>query len=194
MKAPEMEKETERRCIATGKILPKEELLRFVKTPDSFLVPDFNKKIPGRGMYVSNSKKALEKALKENLFIKSIHLHLKIRDDFLEMVEQLLYKKGLESLNLARKAGALVTGFEKVKDSIVKNKAAFLIEATDAGHDGSEKIRKISGETEILKVYGVADLDTALDKANTVHIAVLKSNIADMVYKNLKKYQTFSDN
>ncbi len=188
-----MEKETNRKCIATGQIKPKTELLRFVKTPDSRLVPDFNKKLEGRGLYVSISKKALKTALDKNLFIKSIHLHLKIEDDFLNMVEHLLYKRGLDSINLARKAGALVTGFEKVKDKILKNKVAFLIEAQDASQDGMQKIEAISKGLEIINVYNTQDLDMAMDKVNTVHVAVLKSDIAKMVYENLKRYQTFLD-
>ncbi|MBE6451543.1 MAG: DUF448 domain-containing protein [Alphaproteobacteria bacterium] len=188
-----MEKETNRKCIATGQIKSKEELLRFVKTPDSRLVPDFNKKLEGRGLYVSVSKKALQTALDKNLFIKSIRQHLKIEDNFLSLVEQLLYKRGLDSVNLARKAGALVTGFEKVKEKILKNKVAFLIEAQDAGQDGTEKICAIAKNLEVIKVYNIQDLDLALDKVNTVHVAVLKSDIAGMVYKNVKRYQTFLD-
>lgn len=188
-----MENETERKCIATGVIKPKTELLRFVKTPDSRLVPDFNKKLSGRGLYVSISRQALKKALEKNLFIKSIHLHLKIQDDFLEMVEHLLYQKGINAINLARKAGALVTGFEKVKEKILKNKVAFLIEASNAGQDGLEKISAVSGGLEVFRVYRSEDLDAALNKVNTVHVAVLKSDIAGMVYENLKKYQTFMD-
>lgn len=188
-----MEKETNRKCIATGQIKPKDELLRFVKTPDSRLVPDFNKKLEGRGLYVSISKKALKTAIEKNLFIKSIHLHLKIEDNFLDMVEQLLHKRGLDSINLARKAGALVTGFEKVKEKILRNKVAFLIEAQDAGQDGAQKIKAISENLETIKLYCVEELDNALDKVNTVHIAVLKSDIAKMVYENLKRYQTFLD-
>ena len=188
-----MENETQRKCIATGQILPKDDLLRFVKTPDSRLVPDFNKKIPGRGLYVSISKKALKTALDKNLFIKSIRLHLKIEDNFLDMVETLLYKRGLESINLARKAGALVTGFEKVKEKLLKNKVAFLIEAKNASQDGLQKINAIAKNLEIIDVYNIEDLDAALDKVNTVHIAILKSDIANMVYKNVKRYQTFLD-
>ena len=107
-----MEKETERRCIVSGGVKPANELLRFIKTEDSRLVPDFNKKLPGRGLYVTNSRKMLKTALDKNLFIKSIHCHLKIEENFLEMVENLLHKKGLETINLARKAGAAVAGFD----------------------------------------------------------------------------------
>ena len=188
-----MEKETERRCIVSGKVKPADELLRFVKTEDSHLVPDFNKKLPGRGLYVTNSRKMLKTALDKNLFIKSIHCHLKIEENFLEMVENLLHKKGLETINLARKAGAAVAGFEKVKDNILKNKVAFVIEAADAGQDGDEKMQALSKGLEILKIYTTDELDNALDKVNTVYIAVLKSNIAGMVYTNLKRYQTFLD-
>ena len=188
-----MEKETNRKCIATGQIKPKNELLRFVKTPDNRLVPDFNNKLEGRGLYVSISRKALKTAIEKNLFIKSLHMHLKIEENFLSMVEQLLYKRGLDSINLARKAGALVTGFEKVKEKILKNKVAFLIEAQDAGQDGAQKLKVISANLETLKVYTVQDLDMAMSKVNTVHVAVLRSDIAKMVYENLKRYQTFLD-
>lgn len=189
-----MENQTERKCVATGEIKPLDELLRFVKTPDSRLVPDFNRKIEGRGLYVSNSKTLLKQALAKNLFVKSIHLFLKIPADFEEQVESLLCKKGLDWVNLARKAGALVTGFEKVKASIVKNKAAFVIVATDVADDGSQKIEAIAQNLEILKVYERKDLDAALNKENTVYVAVLKSDIASKVLEHVKRYQTFLEN
>ncbi|MBO4294853.1 MAG: ribosomal L7Ae/L30e/S12e/Gadd45 family protein, partial [Alphaproteobacteria bacterium] len=97
-------------------------------------------------------------------------------------------------VNLARKAGALVTGFEKVKASIVKNKAAFVIMATDVADDGSEKIEAIAQNLEILKVYERKDLDEALNKENTVYVAVLKSDIASKVLEHVKRYQTFLEN
>ncbi len=189
-----MEKELQRKCVATGQIKSQDELLRFVKTPDSRLVPDFNKKLEGRGLYVSNSKTTLKAALDKNLFIKSIHVFLKIPEDFLDQVEHLLYQRGLDALNLARKAGALVTGFEKVKTNILKNKVAFVIEAADSADDSSHKIASIAKNLETLKVYNSQDLDVAFNKESTVYVAVLKSNIADMVYKNIKRYQTFLEN
>ena len=111
-----MEKETERKCIVTGLIKPQNELLRFV-TEDGQLIPDFNKKFAGKGIYVSVSRQALQKALLKNLFAKAARGHVKIQDNLPETVEHLLRKKSLDSLNLARKAGALVTGFEKVKEA-----------------------------------------------------------------------------
>lgn len=186
-----MEKELTRKCVATGQIKPTDELLRFVKTPDSRLVPDFNKKLSGRGLYVSNSKTLLKKALEKNLFIKSIHLFLKISEDFEQNVEHLLHQKGLDWLNLARKAGAVVAGFEKVKAHILKNKVAFVVEATDAADDGSRKMAALLKNLEVLKVYSSQDLSAAMRKGNAVYVAVLKSDVAKATYQNIKRYQTF---
>ena len=57
-----MQKELEtRKCIITGEIKPKNELLRFTLLKNGDFIPDFNKKFSGKGIYVSNSKSILEK-------------------------------------------------------------------------------------------------------------------------------------
>ena len=87
-----------------------------------------------------------------------------------------------------------MTGFEKVKTNILKNKVAFIIEAADAANDSSRKMEAVSSNLETIKVYSIEDLDTALNKEKTVYLAILKSKISDMVYQNIKRYQTFLEN
>ena len=108
-----------------------------------------------------------------------------------EQFENLIKDKALASLNLARKAGVLVTGFEKVKEVIQKDKVDFIIEARDAGQDGKEKIAFLAKNLEKFNLFSIDELDRALNKENTVHIAVLKSDMSRSVYDNLKKYQNF---
>ena len=52
-----------RTCILTGEEKAQEDLLRFTLTPDRQVIPDFNKKLPGKGFYLSNSKKVLSEAI-----------------------------------------------------------------------------------------------------------------------------------
>ena len=188
------ETKNQRKCIVTGEVKPLAELLRFTLTPDNALVPDFDKKLDGRGLYVCVSKKLLKKALEKRLFAKSIHKGLKISEDLENQTEHLLYRKGLDWVNLARKAGALVAGFEKVKTSILKHKAAFVIEGADASDDISQKIEKADHHIEVFKTYNSEDLSAAIKTENTVYIAVLKSDIAAKVYDNIKRYQAFLEN
>lgn len=182
--------EEERKCIVCGEALPREELLRFTLTPDNMVVPDFKKRLPGRGIWVKNSKTVLEKAVAKNLFSKVCKKNVKT-DALVETVENLLRKKGLETISLARKAGILVTGFEKVAETIKKGKAAFLLEAKDAGSDGHGKIVALAKDLEVFRSYRIEELDKALDKVNTVHVAFLKSKMAQTVYDEFEKFENF---
>ena len=105
-----------------------------------------------------------------------------------EEIENLIKNKALDSLNMARKSGTLVTGFEKVKEEIKKNKVEFIIEASDAGKDGKEKISFLAKTIEIFNLFSIRELDITLNKENTVHIAILKGDMSRVVYNNLKKY------
>ena len=188
-----MAKETEtRKCVYTGKILPKEQLLRFVLLQDGTVIPDFNKKLDGHGFYLLNSKKLLQElSAKANPLNKILHAKTIMSEDLPQTIEQILYKKGLDTLNLARKAGDLVMGFEKVKDIITKGKAAFVIEAADAGEDGKMKIASIAGNLEKFTLYDIADLSNALKREYTVHLAVKQGPTSAMVRSAFLRYQTF---
>lgn len=186
-----MVKETvERKCIVEGIVKPQEDLLRFVEFNNE-LLPDFNKKLPGKGIYITSNRLFLEKAIEKKLFNKISKHNLKIADDLIDIVENLLKQKALDSMNIARKSGALLTGFEKVKEAIKKNNVEFIIQAIDAGHDGKEKMALLAKSLEIFNLFSIDELDATLNKSNTVHIAILKNDTSRMVYHNLKKYQNF---
>lgn len=179
-----------RKCIVEGTVKPGNELLRFVEL-DNTLLPDFNKKLPGKGMYITCNRLTLEKALNKKVFHRVSRHNLKIDENFIETVEKLLKQKALESLNLARKGGALITGFDKLKEAVQKKKVDFIIEAWNAGSVGKEKVAFLAKSIEIFNLFSIEELDMALNKENTVNVAVLKSDISQMVYCNLKKYQKF---
>lgn len=187
-----MAKETEiRKCVLSGEVKPKDELLRFVLLRDGTVVPDFNKKLGGHGFYISNSKKMLEGLMVKNPLNKILHTKTIVGEELPIMVEQILYRKGLEAINLARKAGDLVLGLEKVKDIITRGRAAFVIEASDAGDDGRQRIAIMAKDMEKYCLYDVAALSKALNRENTVYMAVKKTPVSTMVRVALRRYQTF---
>ena len=180
-----------RKCIVCGEVKEKEQLLRFTLTPDNQVIPDFKKKLPGRGIYVSVSKAALQKAVDKNLFAKAVKKNVKVGAELIQTVENILKKKGLESICLAKKAGDLVTGFEKVGEKIRHGKVSFLFEAADAGADGHQKIMALADGLDVFALYSVEELDKALDRVNTVHAALLKGDMAKLVHTDLVRLQMF---
>ena len=99
--------------------------------------------------------------------------------------------KALDSINLANKAGALVCGLDKVKEKISKNQVAFLLQATNAGADGKTKMQTAAKNIKILTLFSSEELDKALNKINTVHLAILKGSMSENVYNQLQKWQNF---
>ena len=171
-----MKQETEnRKCIVCGEVKEKELLLRFTLALDNQVVPDFKKKLPGKGIYVSVSKTALQKAVEKNLFAKAVKKNAKVSAELVQTVENILRKKGLE----------------KVGEKIRHGKAAFLLEAADAGADGHQKITALANGLEIFALYSVEELDKALDRVNTVHAALLKGDMAKLVHTDLVRLQRF---
>lgn len=183
--------ETTRKCIVSGNLLNKEQLLRFVALPDGSIIPDFKKKLSGKGVYVSISQSKLSKAIKDNLFAKALKKKVKPTFGLETMVENILRSSALHSISLARKAGCLITGMDKVTEAIKKKRVQFIMEASDAGSDGTEKITRLAGDIPIYRLFTTEELDQALDKINTVHLAFTKSEMSQAVSREFEKLNQF---
>ena len=59
-----------RTCVITKESLPKQELLRIVRTPEMEVKVDETGKLNGRGAYIKKSLEVLEKAKKSKLLEK----------------------------------------------------------------------------------------------------------------------------
>lgn len=130
----------ERKCIATGEVQPKYGLVRFAIGPDGQLVPDIMEKLPGRGMWVSADRSALELAAQKNLFSRSAKQPVTGVQEAVALVEPLMARRVTDLISLARKSGSAVAGYEKVKDWLIKEVAEVLIQSSDGSERGKSKL------------------------------------------------------
>ena len=131
----------ERSCIVTREAKPKEALIRFVVSPDGMLVADLAGKLPGRGMYVSANKLLVGEAIAKKAFPRAAQQQVRLPDGFLEKLETQMLGRVLEALSMARKAGQVIAGFDKVEENLKRGKVLALLHAADAGDDGVRKLR-----------------------------------------------------
>ena len=115
--------ETTRRCIATGVALPREGLIRFVLSPDGIVTPDLSERLPGRGMWVSAEREAMMLALKKNPFSRAAKSQATIPEGLIDLLDQLLVKRVVDLISLARRNGSAICGFEKTKGALISGKA-----------------------------------------------------------------------
>ncbi len=73
-----------RTCVVTREKLPKNELLRIVRTPEGKVVVDPTGKMNGRGAYLKKSLQVLEQAKKTNVL--SRQLEVEITDDTYQLI------------------------------------------------------------------------------------------------------------
>ncbi len=63
-----------RRCLVTGEVLPKESLIRLVRSPAGLLLIDPSGKMNGRGAYIKKDPALIEKLKKGNFIQKQLHV------------------------------------------------------------------------------------------------------------------------
>ncbi|MEO0370607.1 MAG: RNA-binding protein [Pseudomonadota bacterium] len=161
----------ERKCIATGDVLPKASLIRFVIGPDGQICPDLAEKLPGRGIYVKADPKALEKAASKGLFARAAKTKVTVPEGLVEALEPMLARRIVELISLARKGGRAVTGYEKVKDWLLKETARVLIQASDGSERGKSKLSTPYGGNYIGWLTA-EELGKAFGRQTAIHAAL----------------------
>ena len=171
------DKERARRCIVTGAVAPEAELVRFVAGPGGVVVPDLARRLPGRGLWVRASRGDVELAARKGAFSRAAKAQLKAPADLADQVEALMRRRLLQALGLARRAGELTWGFEKVASAISAGKVAWMIEAADGSADGRRKLLgpagRVSPSPRLIGVFTSAELGLALGLGNVIHLAFL---------------------
>ena len=77
-----------RTCVITHEKLPKQELLRIVRTPENEIKVDLTGKLNGHGAYIKKDKDTIEKARKNKALER--YLEIAISDDkYDEMIKTL---------------------------------------------------------------------------------------------------------
>jgi hypothetical protein len=185
----------ERRDVVTGEVMAEARLIRFVAGPDGAVVPDLARKLPGRGIWVAADRASVETAARKGLFARSAKAKLTAPKDLADQVERLLLRRVLDGLGLAKRAGDLISGFEKVSSALNSGKAAWLIEASDGAPDGRRKIlsvaRKSPRQPRMMAAYSAEELGLALGGENVIHTAFLAGRGADRWTSEVQRLSGF---
>lgn len=77
-----------RTCVVTKEKLPKQELIRVVRTPEGNIIIDQTGKANGRGAYLKKDLEVFEKAKKSKILNR--HLEIEVSDSIFEQLKNLL--------------------------------------------------------------------------------------------------------
>ena len=172
---------TKRTCALTRQLRPAEEMVRFVMGPGAQAIPDVKRKLPGRGIWITATRVAIEEAVKRNVFARGFKRDVQVGPGLAAQTERLIEAAALDALAIVGKAGLVVYGFSKVEAAAGRDNILALIHAADAAEDGKRKLaaalhRNTTGKTReivVIDIFTGAQLDLALNRLNVVHAALL---------------------
>ncbi|WP_170420972.1 RNA-binding protein [Ruegeria arenilitoris] len=182
----------ERKCIATGEVQPRYGLIRFVTGPDGQVFPDVASKLPGRGVYVSADRKALDTAVGKKLFARGFKAQVTVPQDLVDEVERQLSRRVIELISLARKSGDAVAGYEKVKSWLDREEAWVLIQAVDGSGRGKSKL----STPHFGKYIGwltADELGAAFGRQTVIHAALASGGLAKRVVEEAQRLRGLRD-
>ena len=118
---------TERTCVVTRAVKPVDELIRFVTAPDGAVVADLKRRLPGRGVWVTATRAAVDEAVKRKAFGRGFKREVRAAPDLGREVEWLLERAALDALGIVQKAGRVKTGFAKTEAALADDPIAAVL-------------------------------------------------------------------
>jgi len=169
----------ERLCVATRVVRPVGELVRFVPSPDGVLTPDLKRVLPGRGVWVTATRRTFEEAARKKAFARSLKRPVTLPEGLADIIDKLLERAALDMLSFANKAGLVASGHAKVMERIEARGAVAVIQAVDGAEDGARKLASATRRAYVearapvlITNFRSADLDLALGRTNVIHAAL----------------------
>lgn len=181
-----------RRCIVQRAVLPPERMIRFVITPEGIVVPDLARKLPGRGIWLSARRDVVNTAVEGSLFAKAARHNVVAPEALADRIEELLVRRCLDFLGLARRAGQCVTGFEKVCEMLKAQRVGLILTARDAAEGGVAKVRAKAMNITMLDVLTSDEMGGALGRPSPcVYVAVAPGRLADSILNEAVRLSGF---
>lgn len=169
-----------RRCLVTRERLAREAMLRFVAGPGDALVFDAVATLPGRGMWLSARRDVIDMALKRGVFSRVAGRRLVTPERLADRVCGVVENRIVELLGLARRAGAAIGGFEKVKERLVAGQCALLVEASDGSEAEQDRLVQ-HRQVAVVRPLPALRLGAVFGRDRTVHVAIGPGRLAAMI-------------
>ena len=187
----------ERFCVATRAVRPVEYMIRFVIAPNGEAVADLKQNLPGRGVWVTATRGALNEALKANALARGFRRNVRLAADLVPHTERLLENAAVDALAVARKAGLVAMGFAQVETALKREPVIALVHAVEAAPDGVKKLdsalrqSRQTGSVRTVRILTTSQLDLALGRPNVIHAALLAGRATETFMARLQRLERF---
>lgn len=184
-----------RQCVVTRESLPQHELLRFVIDPSGHVTPDYNHKLPGRGIWVRFDSQAITTALgNPALFQRACKdKTVKIPDDIRTRITTQINAQIYATLGFLRRSGQLSWGFETVMAEMRRKRPGVYLTTAQEATDSRRKIEHAMGEKTPMRILmDQNQVDRVINGENTTHIIAKSGDLCLNLLQHIDNQKTIS--
>lgn len=190
-----------RTCIVSRTQNSPLQMIRFVLGPEGVVYPDLKRKLPGRGVWVTASRKMVEQAISRCAFARGFKNQVRVDKNLADLIESLLRDDALQALMMAKKSGLATIGQAKAEALVKAGRASIVLQALDAGQDGAGKmaaairsqVSKSGDEIRLIDAFSSDELDAAFNKVNTVFVALEKGGATQKLAEAVDRLVKYTD-
>jgi predicted RNA-binding protein YlxR (DUF448 family) len=169
-------------------------MIRFVADGDGAVVPDLERKLPGRGAWVAARRSLVAEAVRRGAFARSLKAKVAAPADLPGMVEGLLERSALEALSRARRAGMVVADLAEARAALAGGATVALLRPRDGPAErGLERpVGPGHGDrAAIIETFTTAQLDLALGRLNVVNAALVTGRASETFLERWRLLESF---
>lgn len=186
----------QRSCLGCRETRDKEQLIRFVLSPQGEVLPDLDARLPGRGAYTCISSRCLEMAIKQRLFNRAFKREVTALapEAMAELVSGIMRERIRGYLGLANRAGKIISGSSMVCDAMrSKAKPGLVLVAVDISESIGEKIVSLAAVHGIRceRVLTKEEFGAILGKAPRSAVAVRQGGFIARLVSEIQRLRNF---
>jgi uncharacterized protein len=183
-----------RRCLVTGDIRDRSDLLRFVVGPGGEIVPDVAARLPGRGLWLTPRRDIVVQAVAKRMFARAARRLVVVPAGLTDRLEALLAQRCVDVIGLARRAGIAVVGFERVSEALRGGKTAVLLAATDGSEGGRRKLHALGRGLPLVRALMAAEIGAAFGRERGVNASLGSGPLCRLLLSDAQKLVGFRAN
>lgn len=130
-------------------------------------------------MWVAARREAVAQAVARSAFARAARQPVKVAGDLPDRLEGLLARRCVDLLGLARRAGEAISGHDKVREWIDRDRVAVLVQAHDGSADGRAKLARAARGAKVVASLNSTELSLAFGRENVIHAALAAGRLAD---------------
>ncbi len=184
----------ERTCLGCRQVLPQEDLVRYVASPEGAVLVDYRSRLPGRGAYTCFDRQCLAAALNKRQFSRAFK-QKEVQAEAAELGEAVvkeIRQKIINLVGMARKSACLVTGSNMVLGAMgAQGAIGLVLLAEDVSASIAEKVEGSAAVRGIpcWRLLDKVSLGKIVGKGERSVVALKAGSLTDAIVVELIRYK-----